>query len=567
MMWVNAHLARQTFMQVPLLSLGSKGARVRELEQKLKEQGFLKGPVDNVFDKRTERAVVAYKLAHVADHAAWANNPKPVAGRFIAQSLGLTPPRDASTPGTLRGGTYNVHVTRTPASAKAAVTKILKEQNLDFLQLQEISRFHKELRSIPGYKLITFPGAKDHGESGVLVREGLKLDDREVLQSKGSWSSPDGAYRAPRAAAAVKVAGWLNVVSLHAPPAVDWKNGQPVGPERRIKSYQSLSRELVRYARRNEGEAVLLGGDWNEGARSTGVGSPSWVARQAGMQKHPSGHIDWAMSRGAKVNGVKVHGKYGSDHHLVTYTVKQSQQPPAPKKATVRAMTFNWPSRYKKGGEAADEALFDKLSAQADVMGLQEFSWGNPRITDNEKDWAFYNPNPPGDGDNKRVGQVLAWNKKVFSLVEQGTSPLSPKTAIQPEAAGPTLHRGKHIVWAKLRHKETGEVFTIAVVHFVPSKHLGGAAQKLWVKQRDNLAKWLKAQGPRTVVLGDFNGQWSDSIAKPLHEVAKGASAPSHGKRAIDLVLRSKDLGGGPAKALSNEGQSDHRPVVATVRG
>ena len=234
--------------------------------------------------------------------------------------------------------------------------------------------------------------------------------------------------------------------------------------------------------------------------------------------------------------------------------------------STVRATTFNWPSRYRKGGDAADEALFDRLAKGSDVMGLQEFSWASPRITDGEKGWAFHHPDPRG-GDKGLTGQALAWRTDKFSLVDKGTTPLSPKTKVQANAAGPTMHREKHIVWAKLRNKETGEVWTMAVVHFVPSKHLGGAAERLWKRQRDTLAKWMRQQGPRTMVMGDFNGQWKDSIARPLRKVANVASAPSHGNRAIDWVLRSKDLKGSGGRASSNAGQSDHRPVHATVRG
>lgn len=243
-------------------------------------------------------------------------------------------------------------------------------------------------------------------------------------------------------------------------------------------------------------------------------------------------------------------------------------QPGKNRDANVRAVTFNWPSRYKKGGEAADEALFDRLSAKADVMGFPEFKWGHKKITDRESKWAIHNPNPPKDGDNERAGQVLAWRKDTFKLVETGTSLLNRPTRIQQKAAGPTIHRSKSVIWAKLRHRETGEVWTVAVVHLVPSKHLGGAAEKLWRTQRDNLAKWMKQQGPRTLVMGDFNAKWSDGIAKPLHKVAKAQTAPSHGKRAIDWVLRSKDLEAvHNGKALDNGGQSDHRPVQGVVRG
>lgn len=246
---------------------------------------------------------------------------------------------------------------------------------------------------------------------------------------------------------------------------------------------------------------------------------------------------------------------------------QQEHQGKGGKEATVRAVTFNWTQRYRKGGDAADERMLDSLKAKGDVLGLPEARWAFPKITDHEKGWAFYNPNPKGDRDAKPVGQVLGWNTKKFKLLEKGFTPLSKKTRIQQQAAGPTMARAKNVVWAKLRHRETGEVWTVAVAHLVPSKHLGGAAAKLWRKQRDALTKWMEKQGPRTILMGDFNGEWNDKIAKPFHEVAKAATAPSHGKRRIDWVLRSKDLKGGPGHALSNQGQSDHRPVVATVRG
>lgn len=239
-----------------------------------------------------------------------------------------------------------------------------------------------------------------------------------------------------------------------------------------------------------------------------------------------------------------------------------------PHNTNVRATTFNWPSRYHKGGEAADEAMFDRLKAQSDVMGFPEFKWGHKKITDKEKDWGFFNPNPPHDGDNKRAGQVLAWNKKTFDLVKTGTTLLNRPTRIQHNAAGPTIHRSKSVIWAKLRNKKTGEIWTAAVVHFVPSKHLGGAALELWKKQRDGLAKWIKAQGPRTIVMGDFNGEWNTPVSKPLHKVANAATAKSHGHSKIDWVLRSKDLHAvHPGRALDNHGQSDHRPVKSVVRG
>jgi hypothetical protein len=123
----------------------------------------------------------------------------------------------------------------------------------------------------------------------------------------------------------VRLAGWLRVASIHAPPAVDFVNGHPVGGAARVKSYQSLMGELLGAARRQEKQgsdvALLYGGDWNEGTRTGGPGSPSWLAKKAGMKMHGNGRIDWEMSRGCRVTDMKVGPSAGSDHRLITFTV------------------------------------------------------------------------------------------------------------------------------------------------------------------------------------------------------------------------------------------------------
>jgi endonuclease/exonuclease/phosphatase (EEP) superfamily protein YafD len=109
-------------------------------------------------------------------------------------------------------------------------------------------------------------------------------------------------------------------VSVHAPPGIDWVNGVPRGGEQRNKSYQSLTSKLLRHVRRAN-EAVLIGGDWNEGARTSGPGSPSWLAAKGGLKKYRNGRIDWEMARGAKLTDMHVGSAGGSDHRIVVFTV------------------------------------------------------------------------------------------------------------------------------------------------------------------------------------------------------------------------------------------------------
>lgn len=183
------------------------------------------------------------------------------------------------------------------------------------------------MRKIPGYKLVTFPGSKDHGETGVLVRKDIEAKFPQSIEADTGWRNVRGSIAQPRAATSVRLAGWLRVASIHAPPGIDWKNGHAVGGSERVKSYQSLTQKLLRAAdrqeERNPDVAMLYGGDWNEGARTGGPGSPSWLASEAGMKKHANGSIDWEMSRGCRVTDMKKGPHFGSDHPLITFTVSR----------------------------------------------------------------------------------------------------------------------------------------------------------------------------------------------------------------------------------------------------
>jgi hypothetical protein len=304
-----------------MLRLGSHNQRVLRLEKRLKDLGYLEGPANQRFGKATERAVVDFKTDHGWD------NPRPVAGKKLATALKLGDQfeDDASRPKKMKGGSYNCLIGRPPGVVHDVVKGFLKKGNLDFLQLQEISQYHHALNNIPGYKLITFPGSKDHGESGVLVRKGIEAKFPQSIEANSGWTAVTGHPAAPRAATSVQLAGWLRVTSVHLPPAIDFKNGHAVGPAARVKSYLSSMKELLKAAKRNERNnpdgAMLIGGDWNEGPNSTGVGSPNWLARMAGMKKYPAGHIDWEMARGCKVSHVKRGPAGGSDHHLITFTI------------------------------------------------------------------------------------------------------------------------------------------------------------------------------------------------------------------------------------------------------
>lgn len=123
----------------------------------------------------------------------------------------------------------------------------------------------------------------------------------------------------------MQVGGWLDVVSVHAPPGINWQGGHAVGPEQRIRSYGSLMEKLLGHVRDTQGPMVV-GGDWNEGAATGGRFSPSWFATHARLTKHADGGIDWEMSRGATVTDVRRGPSGGSDHRPVLFTVTRPEK-------------------------------------------------------------------------------------------------------------------------------------------------------------------------------------------------------------------------------------------------
>jgi hypothetical protein len=305
-----------------LLKLGSTGKAVLAVEKRLKDLGMLEGPADKRFDQRTKAAVLEFKRANGWD------DPKPVVREKMMAALDVKT-ADAfdgnKTPKKMNGASYNCEIGRNPAVVAATVKKFAHDGKLDFIQLQEISGYHKALENIPGYKLITFPGSKDRGETGVLVRNEIEAKFPQSIEADTGWTNVRGGKAQPRAATSVRIAGWLRVASVHAPPGIDWKNGHAVGADARVKSYQSLTRKLLaaadRQEKRNPEIALLIGGDWNEGASTGGPGSPSWLAAQAGMKKHAHHSIDWEMSRGLKLTNLEKGPSGGSDHRLITFTV------------------------------------------------------------------------------------------------------------------------------------------------------------------------------------------------------------------------------------------------------
>jgi N-acetyl-anhydromuramyl-L-alanine amidase AmpD len=123
---------------------------------------------------------------------------------------------------------------------------------------------------------------------------------------------------------------WAGFISMVKSEAADLlEPDKPVKPKKPEKPIEKL------------GVHLLLGGDWNEGANSTGTHSPAWIAAQGGMKVYapPPNRagkvgIDYVLSS-APVTDVKRVEETGSDHEPITFTVTH------PDGRTLRGGIFN----------------------------------------------------------------------------------------------------------------------------------------------------------------------------------------------------------------------------------
>jgi endonuclease/exonuclease/phosphatase family metal-dependent hydrolase len=120
----------------------------------------------------------------------------------------------------------------------------------------------------------------------------------------------------------------------------------------------------------------------------------------------------------------------------------------------------------------------------------------------------------------------------------------------------------KYILAVDLTDPATGQDFTAATMHLVPSASHSKAASRLLATQAANAASWLAAQPLPTDLMGDCNGQAGRHEFAPLRKVATPLSAPSRKGAAIDIHW----VKGGIGKATALDGySSDHKPVVADI--
>ena len=222
---------------------------------------------------------------------------------------------------------------------------------------------------------------------------------------------------------------------------------------------------------------------------------------------------------------------------------------------------------YNAGNADKDRVERDlsRLARRYQVVGLQE-------VADQKKAM-----NATGaqvlTGDGNGEGKVALLVAPGVSITATGYVPCTKRTRVGSWGAGPGVTDAKGIRWATVV-LDCGPV-TIGSTHLVssvqrpargPIARLGRRRRlALYRKHVAGIVAWVESVEGPLVIVGDFNAVPEFELLDPLRKAGLTcASAPSHGKRAIDhLWSRGLDPVAAAAEALDGY-SSDHKPVTTT---
>lgn len=221
---------------------------------------------------------------------------------------------------TLRGGTFNLLYGRDPARVVEEVWTFLDAGQLGFVCTQETADYVDALRA----SRLRVIGS---GETCIVVHPRVKVRARRRFSYGDGWTTIRGGHHPPVVMWQALLDDWLTVRSVHLPTPSDWQGGRLDAPPERADDLRAASRGLVRYLR--QGGARIAAGDYNEPPETRGVFSPHWIASETGsaidapVKGSGHGRIDYVLSRGCEVNGVRVVRGSGerSDHDPVRFRV------------------------------------------------------------------------------------------------------------------------------------------------------------------------------------------------------------------------------------------------------
>lgn len=233
----------------------------------------------------------------------------------------------------MRVGIWNCEHSRNDPFVARTARQILLGHDLDALLLGETREYTRELNHLADCRFLHFDGAPGQHDTGILVRDGVPVTGLHVARmTRKGWITVRGGRTPAKWLPSCILNGWLRVGVVHLPPSVRFTGRLPSGPVRRVAAFAVHAQRLVRWIkRRRQDRALFIGGDWNAVPGPSTRWHPGWIAERTGLEvaapkqgTHGRRVIDYALVRGVEVTDIRVGDKYGSDHSLVVYDLKET---------------------------------------------------------------------------------------------------------------------------------------------------------------------------------------------------------------------------------------------------
>lgn len=216
-----------------------------------------------------------------------------------------------------RLGTWNLHKGR----AAGAVRRLMEEQDLDALAVQEVTPRVKKLRdTVRGFARVRLSLNR---EAGHVVRDGMRLTRvrRHKLTSIG-WERGKGrpGRHPARKTASVRLGprrGGIRRLSVHVPPKPDHWTWRGRARRQAMRRIRRIGKRWNRAIERGAIAGYDMSGDWNEDRDSPQIVE---LARVLGAQIKGGG-VDFVLYRGIEVSDFERLDDYDeSDHKPRVYT-------------------------------------------------------------------------------------------------------------------------------------------------------------------------------------------------------------------------------------------------------
>lgn len=228
----------------------------------------------------------------------------------------------------MRLGLWNALRGREPRDVAAIAASIIREHDLDALAVTEAQQYVRAFSRLPGLRVVAFCEHPGQANTALLVRVPVKVSGMHTRRMTWhGWITVRGS-RTPAKWLTSAVVGRVRVAVVHLPPSQRWRGDAMTGPVRRVAATIVHMRRLRSWLGKRRRPTIVVG-DFNATPGTRGRWSPAWVAENTRSRivapdqpTHGRRVIDYAIARNLTATAT-TRGKYGSDHHLVTFEIQE----------------------------------------------------------------------------------------------------------------------------------------------------------------------------------------------------------------------------------------------------